>query len=122
MRNVWLIIRHEISTTLRKRSFWLTTFLLPAIILAMSLGSQALARSSIASGGSNPLLGSFTSAGKPMGYVDDAGVIGQIPAPPADSKLRQVGPLQKYPTETAAQAALASKVIDKYYLVPADFM
>src|SRR5512144_1967336 len=117
MRNVFLIIQHEISTTLRKRSFWLTTFLLPAIILALSLGSQALARSSIATGGSNPLLGGFTSAGKPIGYVDTAGVIEQVPAPPRDSKPGQVGLLQKYPNEAAAQAALASTAIHKYYVI-----
>jgi ABC-2 type transport system permease protein len=122
MLNVFLIIKHEISTTLRRRSFWLTTFLLPAVILALSFGSQALARSSVATGGSNPLLGGFTSAGKPIGYVDLAGLIDQIPAPPKDNVLGQTGSLQKYPTEAAAQAALDNKEISKYYLVPADFI
>jgi ABC-2 type transport system permease protein len=122
MRNVLLIIKQEISTTVRKRSFWLTTFLLPAVILAISLGSQALARSSMATGGSNPLLGGFMAAGKPIGYVDLAGVIEQIPEPPAGSQLRQSGSLQEYPTEAAAQIALENKAIGKYYVVPADFM
>jgi ABC-2 type transport system permease protein len=122
MRHVVLIIQHEISTMLRKRSFWLTTFLLPAVILALSLGSQALARSSLAAGGSNPLLGGLTSAGRPIGYVDDAGLIAQIPEPPAGSAPWQTGPLQEYPTEAAAQAALEGKRISKYYLVPADFI
>ena len=98
MRNVFLIIKHEISTTLRKRSFWLTTFLLPAVILAMSLGSQALARSSMATGGSNPLLGGFMSAGKPIGYVDLAGVIEQIPEPPQrQSILAELGRCKNIP-------------------------
>ena len=122
MRKVFLIIRHEISTTLRKRSFWLTTFLLPAIILALSLGSQALARSSMATGGANPLLGGFTSAGRPIGYVDAAGMIEQIPEPPTGRTTWRAGPLQEYPTEAAAQAALENKEISKYYLVPADFV
>jgi ABC-2 type transport system permease protein len=122
MRNVFIIIQHEISTTLRRRSFWLTTFLLPAVILTLSIGSQALARSSIASGGSNPILGSFTSAGRPIGYVDIAGVIEQIPEPPKSTRSGQVGPLQEYPTQAAAQAALESHEISRYYLVPADFI
>ena len=122
MRKVILIIKHEISTTLRKRSFWLTTFLLPAFILALSIGSQALARSSMATGGSNPLLGGLTSAGKPIGYVDAAGLIDQIPAAPENITRQAVGPLQEYPTEAAAQAALENKEIGKYYLVPADFV
>jgi len=123
MSNVFLIIKHEISTTLRKRSFWLTTFLLPAFILALSLGSQALAHSSLATGGSNPLLGGLKAAGQPIGYVDLAGLIEQIPAPPKSNNPLQVsGPLQQYPTEAAAQAALAKGDISKYYLVPADFI
>ncbi len=122
MRNVFLVIKNEISTTLRKRSFWLTTFLLPAVILALSFGSQALARSSAATGGSNPLLGSFTAAGKPIGYVDLAGVIAQIPQPPPDNQWLKTGPLQEYPTEAAAHAALDNGEISKYYLVPADFV
>jgi ABC-2 type transport system permease protein len=123
MNNIFLVIKHEISTTLRKRSFWLTTFLLPAFILALSLGSQALAQSSIASGGSNPLLGGLTSAGKPIGYVDLAGIIQQIPEPPkSDNPLQTAGRLQAYATEAAAQTALANDEITKYYLVPADFI
>jgi ABC-2 type transport system permease protein len=123
MSNTILVIKHEISTTLRKRSFWLTTFLLPAFILILSLGSQALARSSMATGGSSPLLGGIMSAGKPIGYVDLAGVIEQIPEPTqSNSPLQTAGPLQAYATEAAAQAALDSKEISKYYLVPADFL
>ena len=123
MSNVFLIIKHEISTTLRKRSFWLTTFLLPAFILVLSLGSQALAQSSMATGGSNPLLGGILSAGKPIGYVDLAGIIEQIPEPPeSNNPLQVTGPLQEYPTEAAAQAALDGKEIIKYYIVPAHFI
>ena len=123
MRNVFLIIKHEISTTLRKRSFWLTTFLLPGVILALSLGSQALARSSLATGGSNPLLGSFTS-----GRQTDR-VCGCRRTDPANSRAAcrtascdKSARCKSIPIEAAAQAALASKEINKYYMVPADFI
>jgi ABC-2 type transport system permease protein len=122
MSNVFLIIKHEISTTLHKRSFWLTTFLLPAVILAMSLGSQALARSSMASDGSNPLFSGFMAGPKPVGYVDQAGLIKQIPNQlPTNLKMKQ-DQLQAYADQAAAQAALAAKDINKYYVVPADFI
>jgi ABC-2 type transport system permease protein len=122
MSNVFLVIKHEISTTLRKRSFWLTTFLLPAAILGMSLLSQSLARSSIASDGSNPLLSGFMSEPKPVGYVDQAGLIKQIPDQlPTDLKIKQ-DQLQAFSDQAAAQAALAAKEINKYYVVPADFI
>ena len=122
MSNVFIIIKHEISTTLRKRSFWLTTFLLPAAILAMSLGSQALARSSMATDGSNPLFSGFMSGPKPVGYVDQAGLIKQIPDQlPANLKMKQ-DQLQAYADQAAAQAALAAQDINKYYVIPADFI
>ncbi len=122
MSNVFLIIQHEISTMLRKRSFWLTTFLLPAVILAMSLGSQALARSSMATDGSNPLFSGLLAGPKPVGYVDQAGLIKQIPDQlPANLKLKQ-DELRAYPDQSAAQAAVAAKDINKYYVVPADFI
>ena len=122
MSNVFLIIKHEISTTVRKRSFWLTTFLLPAVILGMSLLSQSLARSSIASDGSNPLLSGFLAPPRPVGYVDQAGLIKQIPDQlPADLKIKQ-DQLQAFPDQASAQAALAAKAINKYYVVPADFI
>jgi len=122
MGNVFIIIRHEISTMLRKRSFWLTTFLLPAVILALSLGSQSLAHSSMATNGSNPLLSGFLAAPKPIGYVDQAGLIKQIPDQvPANLNLKK-DQLQVYADQTAAQAALAAKAINKYYVLPADFI
>jgi ABC-2 type transport system permease protein len=122
MSNLFLIIKHEFSTTLRKRSFWLLTFLLPATILSLSLLSQSLARSSLATNGSNPLLGGFLSGPKPVGYVDQAGLIKQIPDQlPADLQIKQ-DKLQAFPDQAAAQAALAAKAINKYYVVPADFV
>ena len=122
MSNVFLIIKHEISTTLRKRSFWLMTFLLPAVILALSLGSQALARSSMATDGSNPLFSGFMSGSKPVGYVDQAGLIKQIPNQlPTNLKMKQDN-LQAYADQSTAQAALAAKDINKYYVVPVDFI
>jgi ABC-2 type transport system permease protein len=122
MSTVVLIIKHEISTTLRRRSFWLLTFLLPAAILGMSLLSQSLARSSIANDGSNPLFNGFLSGPKPVGYVDQAGLIQQIPDQlPAALKIKQ-DELQAFPDQAAARAALAANKINKYYVVPADFI
>jgi len=47
MRNTLLIIKHEILTTLRKRSFWLTTILFPGFILILSVSSQTLGERTI---------------------------------------------------------------------------
>ena len=36
MRNAWLVAKHEIVTTLGKKSFWFMTFFFPLIIMAFS--------------------------------------------------------------------------------------
>ncbi len=46
MRHVWLTARYELRTTLGRRSFWLTTLLLPAAVLLLvfilsGVGAQA---------------------------------------------------------------------------------
>ena len=122
MRNVFIIIKHEIQTTLRKRSFWITTFLLPGVIIALSAGSQALSRSSIAQDGSNPLFGSVTGGTADVGYVDQAGVIKQLPDQLPASVKPLKGQLRAYPDQAQAQAALDAGQLNKYYLIPADFI
>ena len=37
MRNVWLVAKHEILTTIGKKSFWFMTFFFPLLIMAFSL-------------------------------------------------------------------------------------
>ncbi|MFN8596285.1 MAG: ABC transporter permease [Anaerolineae bacterium] len=122
MRNVLTIIKHEIRTTIGKRSFWLTTFLLPAVIIIANIGSQALARSAVAQDGSNPLLGSSTTAQLPIGYVDLAGIIKTVPD---DAPLFVKWPsvrLRPFKDEVSATAALEDGKISKYYIVPADYL
>ena len=40
MRNILLVIKQEIANTLGKPSFWITTFLLPLVIMGFTVGSQ----------------------------------------------------------------------------------
>ena len=37
MRNIWLVIRHEVVTTLKRPSFWIMTFLMPVLLLGLQL-------------------------------------------------------------------------------------
>ncbi|MCB0203262.1 MAG: hypothetical protein KDH89_00405, partial [Anaerolineae bacterium] len=79
MHNITLVLRHEIATTLRKRSFWFTTFVFPLLILAFSLIPQLLTDRFV---GDDPVSLLTGPAGAPqqIGYVDQAGVITSIPA------------------------------------------
>ena len=122
MHNVWIIIKHEMKTTLARRSFWLTTFLLPLAIFVLSMGSQALSQSAVAQDGSSPLFGEAGAANLPVGYVDLAGLIKTMPDDVPDGAEWKSVRLRAYADEAAAQTALNNGKINKYYLVPADYV
>ncbi len=116
MHNVWLVIKHEIITMLGKRSFWLMTFLFPALIIGLSAGSQMLAQKSLEEVDESVLTGGAPTAMQVIGYVDQAGLIEQLPQGVPPDMLRA------FPDEAAAQAALEAGELSQYYLIPADFV
>jgi ABC-2 type transport system permease protein len=111
MRNTWLVVKHQIRSTLGKPSFWIMTFLFPLIIVGFQVGSQVLARDVV-----EQEAASATSGSAAIGYVDEAGLIRTIPAdiPP--------GLFVAYSDQGAARAALENGDIQSYYLIPADFV
>ena len=113
MRNILLVIKHEILTTIGKRSFWIMTFLFPVLIVALSLGSQLLAEKSFADEDEVGILRS-EEAGI-TGLVDEAGLILHLP-PDVPAKL-----LQTFPNQASAQVALEANELDRYYFIPEDF-
>jgi ABC-2 type transport system permease protein len=116
MRNVLLVIKHEIITTLGKRSFWLMTILFPALILGLSVGTQLMTEKSIEDSQAEFAPGSDTSGIQAIGYVDQAGLIRQLP-PGVPPEI-----LRAFADEDAAQAALQAGELRQYYLIPADFI
>ena len=122
MRNVFLVIKHEIVSTVGKPAFWLTAFAVPLITFLIMFGAQFLAKdmaenaSPPAGGAAALLLGDSAAAQKPLGYVDQAGIVAQIPDDFADT------PLLEYPDVTLAAAGLDAGEIDQYYIIPADVL
>ncbi len=116
MRNVLLVIRHEIIATLGKRTFWLMTLLFPALIIGLSAGTQLLAEKSIEESKEEFATGADVAVGQVIGYVDEAGLIAQFPQGfPADM-------LRAFPDQNAAQTALKAGDLGHYFLIPADFI
>lgn len=115
MRNIFIVIKHEIVTTLGKRSFWVMTFLFPVLILALSVGMQTVGTNAIEQAEEAASSVEQTANGLPVGYVDEPGVIDTLPDWVPDDYL------QPYPDETAAKAALRAGEIHQYYLIPSDF-
>ena len=78
MRNILLVLKHEFLTTITKPSFWVTTFLLPGIILLLNVGTQLVAEDAL---GDEDVLIPGTDLSQPgtaetappiIGYVDNA--------------------------------------------------
>lgn len=113
-RNVWLVMKREFATTVSRRSFWLTTFLLPLGILVLSLGSQAVAERSV-SETTLPAPGQGTNV-PAVGYVDASGILQGLP-PDLGS-----GIVQAYPEEASARDALLSGQVAEYYLISRDYL
>ncbi|MEJ2600441.1 MAG: ABC transporter permease [Anaerolineales bacterium] len=116
MRNVYLVIKHEIITTLQKRSFWIMAFLFPLVIVGINVGAQLFVNRP--EGNSLVPAPSTENAGRPMGigYVDRAGLIEEIPA-----DLPQ-GLLQAFPNEEAARAAVEDGQVDEYVIIAGDYL
>lgn len=115
MRNIWLVIRHEISTTFRKRSFWILTFLMPAILVAFN-AYYIVQESNLATGDDETEEAAAFVELPVIGLVDDAGLIAEIP------EEIPAGMFQRYDDEQAARAALDIEAIDQYVFIPADYL
>ena len=118
MRNIWLVIKHEISTTISKPSFWLLTLLAPSLLLAVNVYSFLRASGAELELGSevgeeNPIPQEVVPA---IGLVDQASQVGDIPqAIPSEMFL-------SFPDESAAREALDAEIIQQYVVVPADYL
>ncbi|MBN2390147.1 MAG: ABC transporter permease [Anaerolineae bacterium] len=115
MRNVMIVIKHEIRNTLGKPSFWLTTFLLPAVIMVFTFGAQVLSRSAFEDE-EDVLSGEDGNAALAIGYVDHAGLIAALP-PGIPTTF-----VQSFPDEEAAHAALVDGRLREYYVIPSDYL
>jgi ABC-2 type transport system permease protein len=107
MRNVGLVIRHEILSAIGKRSFWILTILFPLLIVGMNIGMQIVSERAFQLNSEKAQLESSA-----VGYVDEAGLIKKV----SDPKW------VAYPDRDAAQRALDAGEVSGYYIVPQDYV
>jgi ABC-2 type transport system permease protein len=112
MRNVWLVVKHEITSMLGKRSFWIMTILFPMLILGLNIGVQVMSERAF----EGDEVSSQAGMSHVVGYVDPGGLIVALPAAVPDGAFRA------FADETAARAALERGEIARYYYVPADLV
>ena len=121
MRNVGLVIKHDIAVTLKQPSFWILTLLMPVILVglntyfavadsgAVSLGSESEMNDEEDEMAALPLV-------QLVGLVDEAGFIKDMPPTlPSDTFMRFVD------METAV-AALETDKISQIVFMPADYV
>lgn len=117
MRNIWLVIKHEVVTMLQRPSFWVMTFLMPALLLGLQIYS-AIQDSDLdlASADADKTEETSTTDMPVIGLVDEAGIIAEMPAEfPPDLFL-------PYADEATARAALEADEIEQYVHISADYV
>jgi ABC-2 type transport system permease protein len=114
MNKTLLVLRHELTTTFRRRSFLIMALGLPLLAVVVFAVLTFLRSDADGSASSSP------TPDRPEieveGYVDQSGLIRTIPdAIPLDHLLA-------YADEDQAKLALASGEIAAYYVIPTDYV
>lgn len=112
MRNLWIVIRHEILTTLGKPSFWVMSILFPLFMMGMNLAPTLFIQGEI----KEPATSEHPQGEAIIvGLVDQAGLVKDIPPSIPDGQVRALADLE------IARQALANGTIDQVIYLPSDF-
>jgi ABC-2 type transport system permease protein len=112
MRTIWLVIKHDIGVTLRQRSFWVLTLIMPLIMI----GINAYAFIGEGNAADQGTQDADLSALPAIGLVDTAGLIEALPqGVPPDLFV-------PFDDAQAAQAALKAGEVDEYVVIPPDYV
>jgi ABC-2 type transport system permease protein len=112
VRKLFLVASREFRQQIRKRGFLLSSFAVPVFLLIIWAATGVF--STTPQQPSQELLPTGAPQ-KPIGFVDQAGLIKRI-LPPA-----QIEMFQAYPSVGAADTALAAGEISAFYVIPADY-
>ena len=115
MNKSLLVLRHEIATVIRSKSFLITSFALPLVgVVIFLVVSLVKADEPALIGDSGGVSGAPEL--QVEGYVDQGGLIAEIPADVPE------GILVAYPDRDSAHQALNQGEIAAYYVIPADYL
>ena len=118
MARTWLVFKYEIQTNLARRSFVVTAFVLPVlIVLGFALvGLLKGGQGSVPAPAPAPAPAVRPSTPTTVeGYVDRSGLIRMLPH-------EATGRLVAYADEARARQALRAGEVTAYYVVPADYV
>ena len=118
MQTIWQVIKHDLVVTLRQRSFWFLTLLMPILLMGVQ-GYAIVTTNRTAETAYNPSEAAAQNtpeALSPIGLVDEAGLIAKVPPdfPP--------GLFVRLADQASARAALDKGEVGQYLYVPADYV
>jgi len=121
MRNMWLVIKHDIRVILQQRSFWIMTLIVPLVLIgfqAWGATSQSGLLEDMTAPAENEATSIPTTAdGLPIiGLVDKGQLIQSTPPDfPSDAFIH-------FADEGTARAALDADEIVQYVVIPANYV
>jgi ABC-2 type transport system permease protein len=118
MRTIWQVIKHDLASTLRQRSFWFLTLLMPILLMGIQ-GYAIVSNNRRAETGYDPSKAATQSTPEallPIGLVDEAGLIAKLPPgfPPSLTV--------RFADQAGARAALDKGEVGQYLYIPADYV
>lgn len=116
MRTLWLIVKHDVGVVLHQWTFWLFSFVMPALML-MYFTYDFIRDSGPSAEPAPAAAAPQTPVEMPaIGLVDEAGLIARMP-PGFPPNL-----FVRYSELPAARAALEANQISQYVHLPADYL
>jgi ABC-2 type transport system permease protein len=119
MRNIWLVIKHDIGVTFRQRSFWFLTLLMPVLLMAFNayyIIQDSKPRGTGSDADEVEGVGTDLESMPAIGLVDKAGLLAEMPQDfPADLFV-------PFPDGATARAALEGGEIEQYVEIPPDYI
>lgn len=115
MHKTWLVFRHELITSVTRRTYLLLTFGIPLLAI-VAFVVISLVRNGSTPGEVNAIDFQEEQEIKVEGYIDRSGLIEKIPSDLTD------GLLISFDDEVSAKLALADGKISAYYLIPDDYI
>ena len=115
MKKTFLVLKNEFITVVSRKSFLLTLVLLPLTSFIILLVVSGLQKSGQDTGALLENLFVPAAQASHEGFVDNSGLMKEIPTEIADS-------LTRYNTEEGARAAVDAGSISAYYVIPEDYL
>ncbi len=107
MRNLWLVARHEYLKEVHKKTFILATLGIPLLIVVVM--------------GVSIFFAVRNTDERPLGYVDQSGLLAGAAMPPLDSGDKLIE-LRAFDDLESARTALEAGQLQAFYVVPADYL